>query len=128
MRKNWRSDRKAYAYLLYPQNKSLSEVAMKRLQVISDFTELGSGFKIAMKDMEIRGAGNLLGKDQSGDVYAVGFDLYMRLLNEAVNRLTAQKDYKPESEVLMEMEYTGYIPDTYVTVPLLQPMQNLKQL
>ncbi len=112
-----RSDRKAYAYLLYPQNKSLSEVAMKRLQVISDFTELGSGFKIAMKDMEIRGAGNLLGKDQSGDVYAVGFDLYMRLLNEAVNRLTAQKDYKPESEVLMEMEYTGYIPDTYVTVP-----------
>ena len=112
-----RSDRKAYAYLLYPKDKALSEVAMKRLQVISDFTELGSGFKIAMKDMEIRGAGNLLGKDQSGDVYAVGFDLYMRLLNEAVNRLTAQKDYKPESEVLMELEYTGYIPDTYVTVP-----------
>ena len=112
-----RSDRKAYAYLLYPKDRALSEVAMKRLQVISDFTELGSGFKIAMKDMEIRGAGNLLGKDQSGDVYAVGFDLYMRLLNEAVNRLTAQKDYKPESEVLMELEYTGYIPDTYVTVP-----------
>ena len=112
-----RSDRKAYAYLLYPKDKALSEVAMKRLQVISDFTELGSGFKIAMKDMEIRGAGNLLGKDQSGDVYAVGFDLYMRLLNEAVNRLTAQKDYKVESEVMMELEYTGYIPDTYVTVP-----------
>ena len=112
-----RSDRKAYAYLLYPKDRALSEVAMKRLQVISDFTELGSGFKIAMKDMEIRGAGNLLGKDQSGDVYAVGFDLYMRLLNEAVNRLTAQKDYKPDSEVLMEMEYTGDIPDTYVTVP-----------
>ncbi|MBO4640624.1 MAG: transcription-repair coupling factor [Treponema sp.] len=112
-----RSDRKAYAYLLYPKDRALSEVAMKRLQVISDFTELGSGFKIAMKDMEIRGAGNLLGKDQSGDVYAVGFDLYMRLLNEAVNRLTAQKDYKPDSEVLMELEYTGYIPDTYVTVP-----------
>lgn len=112
-----RSDRKAYAYLLYPKDKSLTEVAMKRLQVISDFTELGSGFKIAMKDMEIRGAGNLLGKDQSGDVYAVGFDLYMRLLNEAVNRLTAQKEYKPESEVLMELEYTGYIPDTYVTIP-----------
>ena len=112
-----RSDRKAYAYLLYPKDRALSEVAMKRLQVISDFTELGSGFKIAMKDMEIRGAGNLLGKDQSGDVYAVGFDLYMRLLNEAVNRLTAQKDYKPDSEVLMELEYTGYIPDTYVTIP-----------
>ena len=112
-----RSDRKAFAYLLYPKDRALSEVAMKRLQVISDFTELGSGFKIAMKDMEIRGAGNLLGKDQSGDVYAVGFDLYMRLLNEAVNRLTAQKEYKPESEVLMELEYTGYIPDSYVTIP-----------
>ena len=112
-----RSDRKAYAYLLYPQDKALSEVAMKRLQVISDFTELGSGFKIAMKDMEIRGAGNLLGRDQSGDVYAVGFDLYMKLLNEAVNRLTAQKDYIAQSEVLMELEYTGYIPDTYVTIP-----------
>lgn len=112
-----RSGKKAYAYLLYPENKALSEVAMKRLQVISDFTELGSGFKIAMKDMEIRGAGNLLGKDQSGDVYAVGFDLYVKLLNEAVNRLMAEKDYKPQTEVLMEMEYTGFIPDSYVTVP-----------
>jgi transcription-repair coupling factor (superfamily II helicase) len=110
-----RSDRKAYAYLLYPGNKSLNEDAMKRLQVISDFTELGSGFKIAMKDMEIRGAGNLLGKDQHGDVYAVGFDLYVRLLNEAVNKLLHQKDYKPQTEVLMELEYTGYIPDSYVT-------------
>ncbi len=113
-----RSDRKAYAYLFYPENKALSEVAMKRLQVISDFTELGSGFKIAMKDMEIRGAGNLLGKDQSGDVYAVGFDLYVKLLNQAVERLTAQKDYQQlQNEVLMEMEYTGYIPDSYVTNP-----------
>ncbi len=112
-----RSDRQAYAYLLYPENKALSEVAMKRLQVISDFTELGSGFKIAMKDMEIRGAGNLLGRDQSGDVYSVGFDMYVRLLNEAVNRLALQKDYKEDSEVLMEMEYTGFIPDTYIINP-----------
>lgn len=112
-----RSERKAYAYLLYPENKALSEVAMKRLQVISDFTELGSGFKIAMKDMEIRGAGNLLGKDQSGDVYAVGFDLYLKLLDEAVNRLMLQEDYKAQTEVLMELEYTGFIPDSYVTVP-----------
>lgn len=109
-----RSDRKAYAYLLYPENKVLSEVAMKRLQVISDFTELGSGFKIAMKDMEIRGAGNLLGRDQSGDVYSVGFDLYMRLLNEAVEHLTKSKDYKEENEVLLELEYSGFIPDTYI--------------
>ncbi len=110
-----RSDRKAYAYLLYPENKVLSEVAMKRLQVISDFTELGSGFKIAMKDMEIRGAGNLLGRDQSGDVYSVGFDLYVRLLNEAVERLTNSADYKENNEVLMEFEYSGFIPDTYVS-------------
>ena len=66
-----RSDKKAYAYLLYPDDKALSEIAMKRLQVISDFTELGSGFKIAMKDMEIRGAGNLLGREQSGDITSV---------------------------------------------------------
>lgn len=112
-----RSDRQAYAYLLYPENKALSEVAMKRLQVISDFTELGSGFKIAMKDMEIRGAGNLLGKDQSGDVYSVGFDMYVRLLNDAVNRLTMQKDYQEQTEVLMELEYTGFIPDSYITNP-----------
>lgn len=110
-----RSDRKAYAYLLYPENKVLSEVAMKRLQVISDFTELGSGFKIAMKDMEIRGAGNLLGRDQSGDVYSVGFELYMKLLNEAVEHLTKSKDYKEANEVLLELEYTGFIPDSYVS-------------
>ncbi|QTQ11828.1 transcription-repair coupling factor [Treponema parvum] len=111
-----RSGRKAYAYLFYPQNKALSEIAMKRLQVISDFTELGSGFKIAMKDMEIRGAGNLLGQDQSGNVYSVGFDLYLRLLNEAVQRLTAQ-NYDEQPEVLMELEYTGFIPDSYVQNP-----------
>lgn len=112
-----RSDRKAYAYLLYPGNKALSEIAMKRLQVISDFTELGSGFKIAMKDMEIRGAGNLLGRDQSGSVYSVGFDMYVKLLNEAVNRLMSQEDYKVQAETLLELEYTGFIPETYVQNP-----------
>ena len=109
-----RSDRKAYAYLFYPENKSLSEVAMKRLQVISDFTELGSGFKIAMKDMEIRGAGNLLGKDQSGDVCAVGFDMYLHLLNRAIEKLTIENWQAPE-EVLLELEYTGFIPNDYIT-------------
>ena len=112
-----RSDRKAYAYLFYPENRSLSEVAMKRLQVISDFTELGSGFKIAMKDLELRGAGNLLGRDQSENVYSVGFDLYLRLLNEAVERRTAEKEYVPQSEVLLELDYTGFIPDSYVSNP-----------
>lgn len=112
-----RSDRKAYAYLFYPKNKSLSEIAMKRLKVISDFTELGSGFKIAMKDMEIRGAGNLLGKDQSGNVYSVGFDMYVRLLNDAVQRLILREDYKEQQDVLLELDYTGFIPDSYVSNP-----------
>ena len=111
-----RSDRKAYAYLLYPEGRALSEIAMKRLQVISDFTELGSGFKIAMKDMEIRGAGNLLGKDQSGDVYSVGFDLYLRLLENAIQRLS-NEDFEEEQDALLELEYTGYIPETYIINP-----------
>jgi len=108
-----RSDRVAYAYLFYPRDKALSEVAMKRLQVISDFTELGSGFKIAMKDMEIRGAGNLLGREQSGDIYSVGFDLYLRLLDEAVKRLE-DEHYEAETETLLELEYSGFIPDSYI--------------
>ncbi|MDR1868336.1 MAG: transcription-repair coupling factor [Treponema sp.] len=106
-----RSDRVAYAYLFYPGNTVLSELAMRRLEAISDFTELGSGFKIAMKDLEIRGAGNLLGKEQSGDIYSVGFDLYVRLLNEAIQRLNhAQYAVEP----LIELEYSGFIPDTYI--------------
>jgi transcription-repair coupling factor (superfamily II helicase) len=108
-----RSDRKAYAYLFYPEGKALSEIAMKRLQVISDFTELGSGFKIAMKDMEIRGAGNLLGAEQSGEIYSVGFDLYLKMLEEAVERLQ-NSDYQPVAEVWLELEYTGFIPDSYI--------------
>ena len=108
-----RSDRVAYAYLFYPKDKSLREEAMKRLQVISDFTELGSGFKIAMKDMEIRGAGNLLGREQSGDIYSVGFELYLRLLDEAVRRLENER-YEAETETLLELEYSGFIPDTYI--------------
>ncbi|MCL2759138.1 MAG: transcription-repair coupling factor [Treponema sp.] len=111
-----RSDRVAYAYLLYPEQKALSEIAMKRLQTISDFTELGSGFKIAMKDMEIRGAGNLLGREQSGDIYSVGFDLYIKLLDEAVRRLE-DSDYEAETETLLELEYSGYIPDSYIDSP-----------
>jgi transcription-repair coupling factor (superfamily II helicase) len=111
-----RSDRVAYAYLFYPEGKALSEVAMKRLQVISDFTELGSGFKIAMKDMEIRGAGNLLGREQSGDIYSVGFDLYMRLLDEAVRRLE-DSQWEAETEALLELEYTGFVPDSYIDSP-----------
>jgi transcription-repair coupling factor (superfamily II helicase) len=108
-----RSDRVAYAYLFYPRDKALSELAMRRLQVISDFTELGSGFKIAMKDMEIRGAGNLLGREQSGDMYSVGFDLYLHLLDEAIKRLE-DENYEGEQETLLELEYSGFIPDAYI--------------
>ena len=108
-----RSDRVAYAYLLYPQGKAITELAMKRLQVLSDFTELGSGFKIAMKDLEIRGAGNLLGREQSGDIYSVGFDLYIKLLDEAVRRLE-NSEYEAETETLLELEYSGFVPNGYI--------------
>lgn len=111
-----RSGKLAYAYLMYPREKAISEIAMKRLQVISDFTELGSGFKIAMKDLEVRGAGNLLGAQQSGDILSVGFDMYLRMLDEAVS---ARQDEKKEEaqEVFMELDYSGFIPDTYIQDP-----------
>jgi len=113
-----RSDRQAYAYLLYPDKRALSEIAMKRLQIISDFTELGSGFKIAMKDLEVRGAGNLLGREQSGNIYAVGFDLYLKLLDEAVSRLSGIAE--EEEEPYLELEYSGFIPDSYISVPMIK--------
>jgi transcription-repair coupling factor (superfamily II helicase) len=113
-----RSDREAYAYLLYPDKRALTEIAMKRLQIISDFTELGSGFKVAMKDLEVRGAGNLLGREQSGDIYAVGFDMYLKLLDEAVNALSGTP--QEEEEPYLELEYSGYIPDTYISMPMIK--------
>ncbi len=111
-----RSDRLAYAYLLYPDQRALSEIAMKRLQIISDYTELGSGFKIALKDLEVRGAGNLLGREQSGDILSVGFDLYLKLLDEAIRRIDDQ-DAEPDEEVYLELQYSGFIPDSYVSEP-----------
>ena len=114
-----RSDRMAFAYLFYPDKRALSELAMKRLQIISDFTELGSGFKIAMKDLEVRGAGNLLGREQSGDIYAVGFDLYLKLLDEAVARLSDEK-WQPEEETYLELDYRGYLPDEYINIPTIK--------
>ena len=110
-----RSNRTAYAYLLYPDQRALSEIAMKRLQVISDLTELGSGFKIAMKDMEIRGAGNLLGRQQSGDIMSVGFDMYVRLLDEAVSERSCDNAEPRPPEVYLELEYSGFIPDSYIS-------------
>ncbi len=112
-----RSGVPAYAYLMYPRAKALTEIAMKRLRIISDYTELGSGFKIALKDLEIRGAGNLLGREQSGDILAVGFDMYVKLLDEAIaERRNAGK--KEDEEVYLELEYSGFIPDSYIAEPM----------
>ncbi|MGQ9842081.1 MAG: transcription-repair coupling factor [Spirochaetota bacterium] len=86
-----RSDKQAYAYLFYPKDARITEDAQKRLQVIAEYTEIGSGFKIAMKDMEIRGSGNILGKEQSGNIMDVGFDLYCQMLEDAVRKLKGEK-------------------------------------
>jgi transcription-repair coupling factor (superfamily II helicase) len=113
-----RSDRSAYAYLFYPERQALSEIAMKRLQIISDNTELGSGFKIAMKDMEVRGAGNLLGRQQHGEILSVGFDMYLRILDEAVADLRRKDgDEEPQQEVYLELDYSGFVPDSYIDDP-----------
>ena len=99
----------AYAYLFYPDRRALSELSMKRLRIISDHTELGSGFKIALKDLEIRGAGNILGREQHGYILSVGYDLYLKMLDEAVAALSREsRDEAPE--VFMDLEYSGFIP------------------
>lgn len=121
-----RSDRVAWAYLLYPEERALTEIAMKRLQIISDFTELGSGFKIALKDLEVRGAGNLLGSQQSGDIVSVGFDLYLRLLDEAI-RERSEGGTAVEEEVYLELEYSGYIPDSYIS-DMMEKMEVYKKI
>ena len=108
-----RSNRTSYAFLMYKRGKLLREVAEKRLQAIRQFTELGSGFKIAMRDLEIRGAGNVLGAEQSGHMEAVGYDLYCKLLNQAVLHLKGE--CRDESfETAIDMEVTAYIPATYI--------------
>lgn len=112
-----RSDRPAYAYLFYPRNQELTELAMKRLKIISDFTELGSGFKVALKDMEVRGAGNLLGAEQSGEILAVGYDMYVRLLEDAIASVRGD-DISDIPDVYMELEYAGFIPDDYISEPM----------
>lgn len=112
-----RSNRIAYAYLMYRPEKSISEVSEKRLEEIKGFTELGSGFKIAMRDLSIRGAGNLLGKSQSGFIDSVGFELYSQLLEEAIAKrngnANANTRTKGNAELILQID--AYLPDTYIS-------------
>jgi len=110
-----RSNRIAYAYLMYRPEKSISEVSEKRLEAIKGFTELGSGFKIAMRDLSIRGAGNLLGKSQSGFIDSVGFELYSQLLEEAIAKRNGNgnKRIKGNAELILQID--AYLPDTYIS-------------
>ncbi len=108
-----RSDKNAYAFLMYKRDKMLKETAEKRLKAIREFTDLGSGFKIAMRDLEIRGAGNLLGADQSGHMEAVGYDLYCKMLNEAI-LLQKGEQINKDFDTTIDLPIDAFIPSTYV--------------
>jgi transcription-repair coupling factor (superfamily II helicase) len=108
-----RSSHRAYAYLMVPSRRVLTEEAEKRLRVIEEFDELGVGFKVALKDMEIRGAGNLLGPEQHGHIMGLGFDLYVKLLEEAVATLKGEMDaLRPEPRLVTD--WSAFLPDDYV--------------
>lgn len=109
-----RSNRTSYAFLMYKKDKMLKEVAEKRLQAIREFTDLGSGFKIAMRDLEIRGAGNLLGERQHGHMEAVGYDLYCKMLNEAVKTLKGTKKADEDFGTYVDMDVDAFIPPEYI--------------
>ncbi len=108
-----RSTRSAYAYMTYKRDKTLSETAQKRLSAIREFIEFGSGFKIAMRDLEIRGAGNILGAQQHGHMDSVGYDMYCRLLSESVREVKGEKT-QAETDVLIDISVDAYIPDKYI--------------
>ncbi len=108
-----RSDRSSYAFLMYRKDKILREDAEKRLKAIREFTDLGSGYKISMKDLEIRGAGNLLGQEQSGNIEAVGYDLYCRMLSDAIAKLSGG-NVEAEFITSIDLPFDAYIPDNYV--------------
>ena len=113
-----RSSRLAYAYFTYRKNKVLSEIASKRLQAIRNFTELGAGFKIAMRDLEIRGAGNLLGSQQHGFIAGIGFAAYCDILEKTITRLkNGMVNSEPEVDPVIEIPLNAYIPDSYISDP-----------
>lgn len=109
-----RSSRRAFAYLTFMRGKVLSEIATKRLSTISEFTEFGSGMKIAMRDLEIRGAGNVLGSEQHGHMESVGYDMYIRLLNEAISRERGEEPKADKEECLVDIQIDAHIPERYV--------------
>ena len=108
-----RSGRTAYAYITYRKNKLLAEASEKRLKAIKEFTEFGSGFKIALRDLEIRGAGNILGPEQHGHMEAVGYEMYCKLLDEAVREIKGEK-VLPEVDTQIDLKITAYIPSSYI--------------
>ena len=109
-----RSNRLAYAYLLHKKNKVLSDVAQQRLRAIKDFTEFGAGFKIAMRDLEIRGAGNVLGEEQSGHLVNIGYELYCKLVDDAVRALNGEATSIERTEANIDINISAYIPDSYI--------------
>jgi transcription-repair coupling factor (superfamily II helicase) len=110
-----RSRERAYAYLLYPSAAALTQEAADRLSALSDYTELGAGFKVAMRDLELRGAGNLLGDEQSGHVAALGFELYMQMLDEAVRSMDPEQDGSDGADpVRLDVNVDAYIPPDYI--------------
>ncbi|MBE2318856.1 transcription-repair coupling factor [Solirubrobacter sp. CPCC 204708] len=110
-----RSRERAYAYLLYPSAAALTPEAADRLSALSDYTELGAGFKVAMRDLELRGAGNLLGDEQSGHVAALGFELYMQMLDEAVRAMDPDEDgAEPPEPVRLDINVDAYVPADYI--------------
>lgn len=119
-----RSERIAYAYLMYKRDKMLNELAEKRLRAIREFTEFGSGFKIAMKDLEIRGAGNLLGTEQSGHMLSIGYELYCKLLDEAVKKIESgiadEADIPPAEETVFGLPIPALIPHRYIADEILR--------
>ena len=109
-----RSGRMAYAYLMYTKDRNLSEIAEKRLRAIREFTEFGSGFRIAMKDLELRGAGNILGTEQSGHMLSIGYELYCKMLEEAVDAAKGKETLPQAEETAFSLAIPAVIPKRYI--------------